>query len=44
MDPAIQNLDFLRQLIAEVRAEDPYVDMEKLRMILNTGMGTERVD
>jgi hypothetical protein len=42
MDPAIQNLDFLRQLIAEVRAEDPYVDMEKLRMLYGYGVGTER--
>jgi len=42
MDPAIQNLDYLRQLIAEVRAENPYADMEILRMLQGTGMGTER--
>lgn len=30
---AIQNLDFLRQLIAESRADRPYEDMERLRML-----------
>jgi len=30
---AIQNLDFLRQLIAELRAEQPSEDMETLRML-----------
>jgi len=39
--PAIQNLDFLRQLIAETRSQDPYADMVKLRMIQDTGMGTQ---
>ena len=38
MQPAIQNLDFLRQLIAETR-EPESVDMIKLRMLQGTGMG-----
>jgi len=38
---AIQNLDFLRQLIAETRAATPAEDMERLRMIYGTGMGTD---
>ncbi len=38
---AIQNLDFLRLLIAESRAQKPYQDMERLRMIYGTGMGTD---
>lgn len=42
--PALQNLDFLRQLIAEARAESPYADMEKLRMLQGAGIGTERRD
>ena len=28
---AIQNLEFLRQLIAEARQDDPYMDMLRLR-------------
>lgn len=39
--PAIQNLDFLRQLIAETRGDQPMVDMAKLRMLQGTGMGTD---
>lgn len=39
-DPALQNLDFLRQLIAETRQENPYADMAKLRMLQGSGMGT----
>ena len=42
MDSALQNLDYLRQLIEEVRAEDPYADMAILRMLQGTGMGTVR--
>jgi hypothetical protein len=38
---AIQNLDFLRQLIAESRQESPFMDMQKLRMISGTGTGTD---
>jgi hypothetical protein len=34
---AIQNLDFLRQLIAESRADQPYEDMERLRMLQYQG-------
>jgi hypothetical protein len=34
---AIQNLDFLRQLIAEARADQPYDDMERLRMLQYQG-------
>ena len=39
-DPAIQNLDFLRQLIAEIGAM-PQADAERLRMLYGTGMGTD---
>lgn len=42
MDSALQNLEFLRRLIEEVRAEDPYADMAILRMLQGTGMGTDR--
>jgi hypothetical protein len=38
---AIQNLDFLRQLIAEARADQPYADAVRLRMLSGTGMGTD---
>jgi len=41
---AIQNLDFLRQLIAEARASVPYEDMERLRMIYGMGVGTDSVE
>ena len=41
-DSAIQNLDYLRQLIAESR-ENPYVDMAKLRMLQGSGMGTDAI-
>jgi hypothetical protein len=41
---AIQNLDFLRRLIAESRSENPYEDMERLRMIYGTGTGTDTMD
>jgi hypothetical protein len=41
-EPAIQNLEFLRQLIAESRAREPGLDAERLRMIYGTGMGTDR--
>jgi hypothetical protein len=34
---AIQNLDYLRQLIAETRADVPYDDMERLRMLQYQG-------
>ena len=34
---AIQNLDFLRRLIAEARADRPYEDMERLRMLQYQG-------
>lgn len=39
--PALQNLDFLRQLIAELRGDDPYADMASLRMLQGYGMGTD---
>ena len=42
-DPAIQNLDYLRQLIAAVRDAGMWDDMERLRMIYGTGMGTDGV-
>jgi hypothetical protein len=38
--PAIQNLDFLRQLIAEINSL-PQEDAERLRMLYGTGMGTD---
>lgn len=38
--PAIQNLDFLRQLISEIRSL-PQDDIERLRMLYGTGMGTD---
>jgi hypothetical protein len=41
-EAAIQNLDFLRQLIAEARAQEPSLDAARLRMIYGTGMGTDR--
>lgn len=41
-DPAVQNLDFLRQLIAEARQENTYEDMARLRMLQGSGMGTVR--
>jgi len=40
---AIQNLDFLRQLIAETRAEVPADDMQRLRMMTGSGVGTGSV-
>lgn len=40
--PAIQNLDFIRQLIAEVNSM-PADDMARLRMLYGTGMGTDAV-
>lgn len=39
--PAIQNLDFLRQLIAEARANRPELDDARLRMLHGSGMGTD---
>lgn len=33
MDPAIQNLEFLRRLIEEARQENTYEDMLRLRML-----------
>jgi hypothetical protein len=41
--PAIQNLDFLRELIAAIR-DSEYADMAKLRMLQGSGMGTDSVD
>jgi len=38
--PAIQNLDFLRQLIAEIRGV-PQDDVDRLRMFYGTGVGTD---
>jgi hypothetical protein len=40
-DSAIQNLDFLRELIAAVRGENTYADMAKLRMLQGYGVGTD---
>jgi hypothetical protein len=41
--PAIQNLEFLRQLIAETRGDVPSADMAKLRMYQGNGMGTDNL-
>lgn len=41
MDAAIQNLEFLRRLIEEARAENSMADMAKLRMLQGSGMGTD---
>jgi hypothetical protein len=38
--PAIQNLDFLRQLIAEIGSQG---DADRLRMFYGTGTGTDRL-
>lgn len=40
---AIQNLDYIRQLIEAVRAYESMDDMERLRMIYGTGSGTDTV-
>ena len=40
--PAIQNLEFLRKLIAESK-EMPSQDETRLRMIHGTGMGTDAI-
>lgn len=40
MDPAIQNLDYLRQLIAEARNNQSDADMERLRMLQYFGLGS----
>jgi hypothetical protein len=37
-DPVIQNLDFLRQLIAEIGSQG---DADRLRMLYGTGAGTD---
>lgn len=41
MEAAIQNLDFLRRLIEEARAENTYEDMVRLRMLMGSGLGTD---
>lgn len=43
-ESAIQNLDYLRQLIAEVRAQSEWEDMERLRMFYGLGVGTGMVE
>lgn len=42
MNAALQNLDFLRQLIEESRREEPIMDMLTLRMLQAQGMGMDR--
>tara|TARA_R100000664_G_C2746775_1_gene134405 strand:- start:542 stop:697 length:156 start_codon:yes stop_codon:yes gene_type:complete len=39
--PAIQNLDYIRELIEAVRAADAYDDMQRLRMFYDLGVGTD---
>jgi hypothetical protein len=41
--PAIQNLEFLRRLIAEVRGEEPLMDALRLRMLQDTGLGMDDI-
>jgi hypothetical protein len=41
--PAIQNLDYLRQLIAATRATDPQADADRLRMLSGYGVGTDQM-
>jgi len=41
--PAIQNLDYLRELIALARAASEMQDMARLRMIYGMGVGTDAV-
>jgi hypothetical protein len=41
---AIENLDYLRQLIEEVRQDPQYMDMLRLRMLQDLGVGTDRVE
>lgn len=43
MEAAIQNLDYIRELISAVRAYEQMDDMERLRMIYGTGVGTDTV-
>ena len=38
---SIQNLDYLRQLIAETRGIQPFNDLERLRMFSGMGVGTD---
>ena len=42
-DPAIQNLDFLRQLIADVRGDNPVMDMLRLRMLQQGDQGMRAI-
>lgn len=42
-DAAILNLDFLRRLIEEARASEEFKDALRLRMIQNTGVGTDAI-
>jgi hypothetical protein len=43
-DPAaIQNLDYLRQLISETRAANPQADADRLRMLHGYGVGTDQM-
>lgn len=43
MEAAIQNLDYIRELIDAVRAYEQMDDMERLRMIYGQGVGTDTV-
>jgi len=42
-DPAIKNLEFLRQLIAAARAAEAGTDMERLRMMRYPNAGTSMI-
>lgn len=41
--PAIQNLDVIRQLIKQVRNDRPVVDTQRIRMFNGMGIGTNQV-
>ena len=40
---AIENLDYIRRLIEQVRTPPPGQDAQKLRMINGTGVGTNQI-
>jgi len=40
---AIENLDYIRRLIEQVRTPPPAQDAQRLRMINGTGVGTNQV-
>lgn len=41
--PAIQNLDFLRELLERAKQDPQFVDMLRLRMLQGSGTGLDSV-